>query len=107
MCHAQHTAQTSSDINSIAPLGGVATMPLMIDSEQDHFYIVTIVSGVMWFVGYAGMISEEDFAYACQGHAKGAIVTVPGATTTSYAFKCTAVGLSLFIHVLILGVAGW
>ena len=50
----------------IAYISGVATMPLLLDNEEDHFYIVTVLSGIMWFVGHAGMISVEDFAYACQ-----------------------------------------
>ena len=73
-------------------------MPMLLDNEEDHFYIVTVISGVMWFVGYAGIISVEDFAYACQGHAKGAIVVVPGATSACYAFKCKAPELSLLVH---------
>ncbi len=76
----------------------VIAMPLMVDSDEDHFYIVTVIGGVLWGVLYVGCISTEDDAYACQGHAKGAIVTLPGVTRNSFVFKCKAAEASLLVH---------
>lgn len=76
-------------------------MPVAPSYEEDHYFVVTIVSGVMWYLGYCGIIGPEDFAFACQGHANGALVCVPGASKLCYAFKCTAAGTSLFVHVIL------
>lgn len=62
---------------------------------------MTIVSGVLWFVGYCGIIRDEDFAYGCQCHANGDAVVVPGASKLCYAFKCTAAEPSLLVLVVV------
>lgn len=75
-------------------------MPVIVDSDEDHFYTITIIGGVLWGVFYAGSIAVEDFAYACQGHAKGSIVTLPGVGSNSFAFKCTAAEIGLVVHLM-------
>lgn len=76
-------------------------MPMAPSYEIDHYFIVTIVGGTMWFAGYCGIINCEDFAYGCQCHANGGIVTMPGASKLCYAFKCTAADQSLLVHVVV------
>lgn len=95
-----HTVSTCSNeiFDKRSLLWFVIAMPLMVDSDEDHFYIVTVIGGVLWGVFYAGCISTEDFAYACQGHAKGAIVALPGVTRNSFVSKCKAAETSLVLH---------
>ena len=86
-----------SPISILFPLCGAATMPMALTGEDDHYFLLTIIDDVFWFVGYCGLISDEDFAYGCQSHANGGAVVVPGASKLCYAFKCTAAGPSLFV----------
>ena len=96
--------QCSNKLQELGLCRFIAAMPMFPSSDLEHWYVLLIIEGTMWFFGYCGQnISTEVFAHLCEDLANNGMVSLPGASGRCYNFKCKDTEICLLAHVICFG----